>query len=236
MKLDKLKGFDFERLSQDFKGLDPNDPGVWPLAPRIAVFVALIAAVLIAAWWFDWRDQVALLEKREAEEVQLRQDWLTKKRLAVNLDAYKLQLEETDRQFGALLKQLPNRAEMDSLLSDINQAGLGRGLQFELFKPGSDVVKDFYAEMPIDVRIVGAYGDLGAFAEDVARMPRIVTLNNVAIEGQKDGLLKLEAKAITYRYLDEEELAQRRQQEKAAKDKGAAGKAGGTAKGGKGKP
>lgn len=217
MKLGKVSALDFERLAQDFKGLDPNDPGAWPTAPRIAVFVALLAAVVAAAWWFDWRDQVALLEQREAEEVQLRQDWVTKKKLAVNLDAYKLQLEETERQFGALLKQLPNRAEMDSLLSDINQAGVGRGLQFELFKPGADVVKEFYAEMPIDVRIVGQYSDIGAFAEDVARMPRIVTLNNIAIEAQKDGLLKLEAKAVTYRYLDEEELAQKRQQEKAAK-------------------
>ncbi|NMF90008.1 type 4a pilus biogenesis protein PilO [Aromatoleum petrolei] len=216
----KLKGIDFERLSQDFKGLDPNDPGAWPLAPRIAVFAALLVAVLALAWWFDWRDQVMLLEQREADEVQLRNDWVTKKKLAVNLDAYKLQLEETDRQFGALLKQLPNRAEMDSLLSDINQAGVGRGLQFELFKPGVEAVKDFYAEMPIDVRIVGAYNDLGAFAEDVARMPRIVTLDNIAIETLKDGGLKLEAKAVTYRYLDEEELAQKRQQEKAAKAKG----------------
>lgn len=220
MKLDDIRNIDFERLSQDFKGLDPNDPGVWPLAPRVAVFAALLVATIAAAWWFDWRDQSALLEQREAEEVQLRQDWLSKKRLAVNLDAYKLQLEETDRQFGALLKQLPNRAEMDSLLSDINQAGLGRGLQFELFKPGADVVKDFYAEMPIDVRIVGQYPDLGAFAEDVAAMPRIVTLNNIVLEGQKDGALKLDAKATTYRYLDEEELARQRQQAKAAKKGG----------------
>lgn len=216
MKLGKLPDVDFERLSQDFKGLDPNDPGAWPLAPRIAVFAALLVVTVLLAWWFDWRDQVALLEKREGEEVQLRQDWINKKKLAVNLDAYTLQLEETDRQFGALLKQLPNRAEMDQLLSDINQAGLGRGLQFELFKPGTDVVKDFYAEMPIDVRIVGAYHDLGAFAEDVAVMPRIVTLNNIAMEGQKDGSLKLDAKAVTYRYLDEEELAQQRQQAKSA--------------------
>ncbi|MDT3672273.1 MAG: type 4a pilus biogenesis protein PilO [Aromatoleum sp.] len=219
MTLDELRKIDFERLSQDFKDLDPNDPGAWPLAPRIAVFIALLIATVAAAWWFDWQDQSALLEQREAEEVQLRQDWLSKKKLAVNLDAYKLQLEETDRQFGALLKQLPNRAEMDSLLSDINQAGLGRGLQFELFKPGADVVKDFYAEMPIDVRIVGAYADLGAFAEDVAAMPRIVTLNNIALEGQKDGVLKLDAKATTYRYLDEEELARQRQQSKAEQKK-----------------
>lgn len=216
MKLDSLRRIDFERLAQDFKGLDPNDPGAWPLAPRVAVFVALLVATVAAAWWFDWRDQAALLETREAEEAELRQSWISKKKLAVNLDAYKLQLEETDRQFGALLKQLPNRAEMDSLLSDINQAGLGRGLQFELFKPGAEVVKDFYAEMPIEVRIVGAYHDLGAFAEDVASMPRIVTLNNIAIEGQKDGTLKLDARATTYRYLDEEELARQRQQAKAA--------------------
>lgn len=216
MKLDDLRDIDFERLSQDFRNLDPNDPGVWPLAPRLAVFVGLFVVTLAAAWWFDWRDQTALLEQREAEEVQLRQDWVTKKRLAANLDAYKLQLEETDRQFGALLKQLPNRAEMDSLLADINQAGLGRGLQFELFKPGAEVVKDFYAEMPIEVRVVGSYPDLGAFAEDVAAMPRIVTLNDMAIEAQKDQTLRLDAKATTYRYLDEEELAQQRQQAKAA--------------------
>lgn len=219
MKLAKSPKIDFERLAQDFKGLDPNDPGVWPLAPRVAVFIGLLVAVVGLIWWFDWQEQVATLERKEAEELQLRQDWITKKKLAVNLEAYKLQLEEIDRQFGALLKQLPNRAEMDSLLSDINQAGLGRGLQFELFKPGADGVKDFYAEMPIDVRITGRYGDFGAFAEDVANMPRIVTLNNLAIENQKDGQLKLDAKAITYRYLDEEELAQKRQQEKAAKAK-----------------
>lgn len=208
----KARSVDFAAIAQDFKGLDPNDPGAWPLAPRVAVFIALLIGTVAAAWWFDWRSQLESLEQREAEEVQLREQWAAKKRQAVNLDEYKRQLEETDRQFGALLKQLPNRAEMDSLLSDINQAGLGRGLQFELFKPGGDVVKDFYAEMPIDVRVTGNYHDLGAFASDVARLPRIVTLNNVSIEGQQgQGSLKLEAKAITYRYLDEEEIAQQRQ-------------------------
>jgi len=203
---------DFERLSQDFQGLDPNDPGVWPAAPRVAVFLGLLALTIALAWWFDWRDQAELLERRQGEEVQLRQDWASKKRLAVNLEEYRRQLDETDRQFGALLKQLPNRAEMDSLLADINQAGLGRGLQFELFKPGPDVVKDFYAEMPIDVRIIGSYHDLGQFASDVAQMPRIVTLSNIVMDKQDDQILKLEAKAITYRYLDDEELAQQRQQ------------------------
>ncbi len=204
---------DFERLAQDFRGLDANDPAAWPLAPRVAVFIALLVGTVAAAWWFDWREQQELLERRQNEEVQLRQDWVSKKRQAVNLEEYRRQLDETERQFGALLRQLPNRAEMDSLLSDINQAGLGRGLQFELFKPGNDVVKDFYAEMPIDVRIVGAYHDLGAFASDVARMPRIVTLNNMVMDAQPNGQLKLEAKAVTYRYLDEEEMAQQRQQQ-----------------------
>ena len=207
---------DFGRLQQDFQNLDPNDPGVWPLAPRVAVFVFLFIATIAAAWWFDWSEQAALLERREAEEQQLRADWVSKKRLAVNLDEHKRQLAEIDRQFGALLKQLPNRAEMDSLLSDINQAGLGRGLQFELFKPGSDQVKDFYAEMPIEIRVTGGYHDLGEFASDVAKMPRIVTLNNVAVEAGKDGRLNLDARATTYRYLDEDELAQKRQAEKAA--------------------
>lgn len=214
------RNIDLERIAQDFRGLDPNDPGLWPVAPKVAVFIGLLVATVALVWWFDWRDQVELLERRQNEEVQLRADWVAKKRLAVNLEEYRRQLEETDRQFGALLKQLPNRAEMDSLLSDINQAGLGRGLLFELFKPGADVIKDFYAEMPIEVRIVGAYHDLGAFANDVAAMPRIVTLSNIGIDKQNDGVLRLDARAITYRYLDEEELAQQRQQDRAAQGQG----------------
>jgi type IV pilus assembly protein PilO len=205
----KAKGIDFQRLAQDFKGLDPNDPGVWPLAPRIVVLVVLFVAIVAAAWWFDWQDQVDELKKREAEELQLRQTWISKKKLAINLEDYRRQLAEIDRQFGALLKQLPNKAEMDSLLSDINQAGLGRGLQFDLFRPGSETVKDFYAEMPIAISVVASYHDLGAFAADVAKMPRIVILDGVKLQGQSNGLLKLDAQAVTYRYLDEEELAQR---------------------------
>ncbi|MFT3760833.1 type 4a pilus biogenesis protein PilO [Thauera sp.] len=214
------RGIDFKRLAQDFKGLDSNDPGMWPLAPRVAVMAGLLAATLAAFWWFDWQEQADTLAQREQEEVQLRESWVAKKRQAVNLDEHRHQLAEIDRQFGALLKQLPNRAEMDSLLSDINQAGLGRGLQFELFKPGNNVVREFYAEMPIDIRVTGNYHELGEFASDVARMPRIVTLNNLAINTDKDGRLKLEAKAITYRYLDEEEVAKQRQDAKAAAAKG----------------
>lgn len=211
------EGIDFRRLAEDFKGLDPQDPGMWPTAPRIVVAVLLLVLTVAGFWWFDWQDQVKTLAAREAEEVQLRESWLTKKRQAVNLEEHRRQLAEIDRQFGALLKQLPNRAEMDSLLSDINQAGLGRGLQFELFKPGTDVIKEFYAEMPIDVRVTGIYHDLGEFVADLASMPRMVTLNDVGIEADKDGRLKLQAKAVTYRYLDEEELAQQRKAAQAAK-------------------
>ena len=210
-------GIDFRRLAEDFRGLDPQDPGMWPAAPRVVVAVCLLLLTVAGFWWFDWQGQVETLEARQTEEVQLRESWVTKKRQAVNLEEHRRQLAEIDRQFGALLKQLPNRAEMDSLLSDINQAGLGRGLQFELFKPGADVIKEFYAEMPIDVKVSGVYHDLGEFVADVARMPRIVTLNNVGVETDKDGRLKLDTKATTYRYLDEEELAQQRQAAQAAK-------------------
>ncbi|GAB1461504.1 MAG: type 4a pilus biogenesis protein PilO [Thauera sp.] len=211
------EGIDFRRLAEDFKGLDPQDPGMWPVAPRVVVALCLLVLTVAGFWWFDWQEQVETLEARQAEEVQLRDSWVTKKRQAVNLDEHRRQLAEIDRQFGALLKQLPNRAEMDSLLSDINQAGLGRGLQFELFKPGADVIKEFYAEMPIDVRLTGVYHDLGEFVADLASMPRVVTLGDVGIEADRDGRLKLQAKAVTYRYLDEEELAQQRKAAQAAK-------------------
>lgn len=211
------EGIDFRRLAEDFKGLDPQDPGMWPAAPRVVVALCLLVLTVAGFWWFDWQGQVETLEARQAEEVQLRDSWVTKKRQAVNLEEHRRQLAEIDRQFGALLKQLPNRAEMDSLLSDINQAGLGRGLQFELFKPGADVIKEFYAEMPIDVRLTGVYHDLGEFVADLASMPRVVTLGDVGIEADRDGRLKLQAKAVTYRYLDEEELAQQRKAAQAAK-------------------
>lgn len=215
-----VKGIDFQRLARDFKGLDPNDPGVWPLAPRLAVLAMLLIATVAAVWWFDWRDQSEVLEQRQAEELKLREEWKIKKHQAINLDEYRRQLAEIDRQFGALLRQLPNRTEMESLLSDINQAGLGRGLQFDLFKPGSDSVRDFYAEMPITVTITGSYHDLGAFASDISRMPRIVTLNDISLEAGKDAPLTMNGTAMTYRYLDEDEVAQKRQATKAAAKKG----------------
>lgn len=218
--LESLRNLDLQTLQRDFRGLDPNDPGQWPLLPRVVTLLALFSAIVAGGWWFDWSDQFAMLETREKEELALKEDWLNKKRQAVNLAEYRRQLSEIDRQFGALLKQLPNRSEIESLLADINQAGLGRGLQFELFKPGSEGSKDFYAELPIAVRVTGNYHDLGEFVSDVAQMPRIVTLNDIAIEAMKEGNLKFDATAITYRYLDDEEVARLRREkakEKAAK-------------------
>ena len=218
--MEQIRSRDYQSLMRDFKGLDPNDPGQWPLLPRITFLVAIFFAIVVGGWWLDWSNQWSQLETKREEEARLKQEWKDKKEQAVNLPEYKRQLSEIDRQFGALLKQLPNRSEMEALLADINQAGLGRGLQFELFKPGSEVMKDFYAELPIAVRVIGGYHDLGEFVSDVAQMPRIVTLNDIAIETQKDGVLKFDATAVTYRYLDDDEVAKLRKEkakEKAAK-------------------
>jgi type IV pilus assembly protein PilO len=215
--LEKLKTLDLQSIQQEFQGLDPNDPGQWPLIPRVVCLAAIFISCVVLGWWFDWSDQLTNLTAKEAEEQTLKDDWLNKKRQAVNLPDYKRQLGEIDQQFGTLLKQLPNRSEMDALLADINQAGLGRGLQFDLFKPGSEVSKDFYAELPITIRVQGTYHDLGAFVGDVAQMPRIVTLNDINIEAAKDGLLKLDATALTFRYLDDEEIAALRKNKKGGK-------------------
>jgi len=215
--IENLRSLDAQTLLRDFRGLDPNDPGQWPLLPRVAALVAVFLLIVVGGWWFDWSDQLTQLDSKQKEELTLKDDWIAKKRQAVNLPEYKRQLSEIDRQFGALLKQLPNRSEIESLLADINQAGLGRGLQFELFKPGSEAMKDFYAELPIAVRVTGGYHDLGEFVGDVAQMPRIVTLNDVAIEAQKEGGLKFDATAVTYRYLDDDEVAKLRKEK--AKEK-----------------
>ena len=216
--IENLRSLDAQTLLRDFRGLDPNDPGQWPLLPRVAALVGVFLLIVVGGWWFDWSDQLTQLDTKQKEELTLKDDWVAKKRQAVNLPEYKRQLSEIDRQFGALLKQLPNRSEIESLLADINQAGLGRGLQFELFKPGSEAMKDFYAELPIAVRVTGGYHDLGEFVGDVAQMPRIVTLNDIAIEAQKDGGLKFDATAVTYRYLDDDEVAKLRKEK--AKEKG----------------
>jgi type IV pilus assembly protein PilO len=207
--------FNLQRLQDDFRGLNPNDPGVWPLAPRIVVFAFLLVAVVAAGWFLDWSDQWDELEQKQEEEVRLRESWVNKKRQAVNLDEHKRQLAEIDRQFGTLLRQLPGKAEMESLLSDINQAGLGRGLQFDLFQPTRDNIRDFYVAVPVKINVTGSYHDLGEFASDVAKMPRIVTIKNVQLsvlpqgKGVVGGRLKLDATAETYRYLEEGEGSNR---------------------------
>lgn len=197
------KGFDLERFINDFKGLSGTEPGVWPFAPKAAVCIGAMAAVVALSFWFIWKPQAEDLEAARAEETGLRQDWAAKKELAVNLVTYRRQLEEVKAQFNVLLKQLPDRGEMAKLLTEVNKAGVGRGLQFDLWKPGSEVNKEFYAEMPIDIQIEnGSYNDLGAFVSDVAVLSRIVTINNVAIETKEDGTLGFKGQAVTYRYLD----------------------------------
>jgi type IV pilus assembly protein PilO len=214
-----LPNIDFQAMADDFRLLNPNDPGAWPLIPKITVLVGLFVAILAAGWWFVWDDQLIELEKKQKEEETLKQEYVDKKRQAVNLDLYIQQLADIDRSFGALLKQLPDKSEIDALLIEVNQAGLGRGLQFELFKPGQEQIKDFYAELPIAVKINGSYHDFGAFAADIAKLPRIVTLNNISIAPAKDGgQLSLDATTKTFRYLDDEEIAKQKkiEQEKKA--------------------
>lgn len=209
---------DFQAIANDFRFMNPNDPGAWPLIPKITVLFGLLLVVLLAGWWFLWSDQLIELETKQHEEETLKQQYLEKKRQAVNLDLYIQQLAEIDRSFGALLKQLPNKSEIEALLIEVNQAGLGRGLQFELFRPGQEQIKDFYAELPIVVKINGSYHDFGAFAADIAKLPRIVTLNNIAIAPAKDGgVLSLDATTKTFRYLDEEEIARQKKPAQGAK-------------------
>lgn len=219
-KMPAVPKIDFKALAEDFKSLDPKDIGTWPLLPRLTVLLGVFAGLLVGGWWFDWKGELENLESKRQQEAKLKDEYLDKKRQAVNLEEHRKQLAEIDKTFGTLLKQLPNKAEMEALLVDINQAGLGRGLQFELFKPGRETIRDFYAELPITLKISGNYHDLGAFAADVAKLPRIVSLTNVAVVPDKGGVLKMDATAMTYRYLDEEELAAQRRA-KSAQAKGA---------------
>jgi type IV pilus assembly protein PilO len=207
MRLDELRRLNF------------RDAGSWPLLPKVLVLGLLFLAIVAAGAFLDWKDQWETLDRAQQEEARLRVQYSEKKAKAVNFDLYVQQLKEIEQSFGALLKQLPNKSEMDALLTDINQAGLGRGLQFELFKPApQERLYDFYAERPINVRITGNYHDMGAFASDVAQLPRIVNLNELAVVNDK-GVLAMEGVARTFRYLDEEEIAKQRKAAKDAKDK-----------------
>ncbi len=202
----------------DIRRLNFREAGSWPLAAKIVILSIVALLILGAGAFFDWKDQFETLDAAKGEETRLREQYAQKKVKAINFELYVQQLKEVEQSFGALVKQLPNRAEIDALLTDINQAGLGRGLQFELFRPAAqERMADFYAELPISIRITGNYHDMGAFASDVAQLPRIVTLNDLAIANNA-GVLSLDATAKTFRYLDEDEVARQRAATKGAKD------------------
>ena len=201
MNLDDLK-----KSLTDLKNLNPKTPGAWPWSAKIMAFLALFIAVVVAGALFIWQDQWANLTRAQQEEGQLKETFLNKKRQAINLDLIKKQLTETQESFGALLKQLPSKSEMDALLTDINQAGLGRGLQFDLFRPGAEKMEGAFAEQPITIKVTGNYDDIGKFSSDIAMLPRIVTLNDISITPVGNGL-SMSATAKTFRYLDEAEVA-----------------------------
>jgi len=212
-----------KQLLEQFKFLNPKDPGSWPPLPKAAALLVLLIGILVGAYFGDWAGQVEELDAGAAVETKLKDEYVKKKQQSVNLDLYQQQLREIDSSFGALLKQLPNRSQMDALLVDINQAGLGRGLQFDLFKPApAETTRDFYAELPIAIKVTGSYHDMGAFASDIGQLSRIVTLNDLSLSASpKDNSLIMDATAKTFRYLDDEEVAKQR---KAAAPKAAAKK------------
>lgn len=206
--------FDFaalqEKLTGQFRDLDPKDPSLWPSIPQYALFVFTSLAVVVLLWfvWLSGSEEALKLE--QDKELVLREDYKKKLVKAVNLDALRKQREQVQQYVTQLEKQLPSKAEMDALLSDINQAGLGRSLQFELFRPGQVAVKEYYAELPITLRVAGRYHDIGAFASDIAHLSRIVTLNNLTVGPRGDGTLTLDATAKTFRYLDVDEVKAQR--------------------------
>ena len=208
-----------QALVGQFKGLNPNDPASWPVLPRIVLCLVLMGAIVTGLWfaWLSTSDDE--LEAERAKEVTLREDYKKKLAQAVNLDALKKQREQVQTYVTQLEKQLPSKAEMDALLSDINQAGLGRSLNFDLFRPGQVGVKEYYAELPIALKVSGKFHDVGAFAADIANLSRIVTLNNISVVPAKDGNLIMDATAKTFRYLDNDEVAAQRKTAPGAKKK-----------------
>lgn len=202
---------DFAELQQkivaQFSELDPKDPSMWPSVPRYSLFVGTAIAVVVALWFLWLSGEQDILVQEQEKELKLREDYKVKLAKAVNLDVLKKQREQVQQYVTQLEKQLPSKAEMDALLSDINQAGLGRSLQFDLFKPGQVAVKQYYAELPISLKVTGRYHDIGSFASDIANLSRIVTLNNLNITPRQDNTLSLETTAKTFRYLDADEQA-----------------------------
>ena len=211
---------------EDFNGIDFKNAGNLPIAVKGVLLLVLLILIMAVGYWFLWAPSLEELDQAKHKETELREVFLAKKKQAVNLDAYKQQMVDIEKTFGALLKQLPDKSQMDGLLTDINQVGLERGLEFELFKPGQETLADFYAEMPISIKVIGTYHDLGAFATDISRLSRIVTLNDISITTvnkdnkdakDKDNHLVMEAVAKTYRYLDASEVASKKNSEKKAK-------------------
>jgi type IV pilus assembly protein PilO len=198
-------------LTSQFQNLAGRPPGQWPLAPRLLCGIGVVVAVCVAGHFAYWSTQFDDHDVLVAKEITLKDQYRTKIGQAINLAALEAQKVQVDMYVERLQKQLPSKAEMAALLTDINQAGVGRGLTFDLFKPGSVVVRDYYAELPIEIRVTGSYHDVGAFASDMANLPRIVTLNNMSLVAGKDGVLTLDAVAKTFRYLDEEEANAARQ-------------------------
>jgi len=213
---------DFGAVARQFEGLQGRHPGLWPALPKTLLLLAVLASLLFVGWLAYWRGLLEELETGQQQELQLRAEYTDKVKKAVNLDDLRKQKVQVEQYVGVLEKQLPSRAEMDALLTDINQAGVGRGAQLQLFKPGQVQVKDYYAELPITVKVVGNYHDLGSFSSDIANLPRIVTLNNLTIMRQsKTNLLEMDATAKTFRYLDKEEIDAQRQAAAAQAKKGA---------------
>jgi type IV pilus assembly protein PilO len=208
-----------------FRGLSLDNVGNWPTLPKFGLWIAVVIVCAFVGWLLVWKEQLDQLDQLRQQEGTLKDQYRVKIQQAINLEELRRQKEQVNQSVLTLEKQLPSKAEMDALLSDINQAGIGRGLQFELFRPGQVVLKDYYAELPITVRVSGRYHDLGAFTSDIANLPRIVTLNNLNVQTTKSPTLSLDAVAKTFRYLDEDELSAQRKA-RAAKAPGPA-KAGG---------
>jgi type IV pilus assembly protein PilO len=199
-----------EQLASQFRNLNPNDPASWPTLPKLLLCLAVVIGIVVLLWFLWLTSSADELEAEQKKEVTLREDYKKKLTQAVNLDALRKQREQVQQYVTQLEKQLPSKAEMDALLSDINQAGLGRSLTFELFRPGQVSVKEYYAELPIAVRVNGRYHDIGSFASDVAHLSRIVTLNNLDVQQNREGTLTMDATAKTFRYLDPDEVAAQR--------------------------
>jgi type IV pilus assembly protein PilO len=207
-----------KKLLDQFKNLNTRDPGAWPPFPKAVLLLGLLIGIVALGYFLDWQEQWESLEAGRVQEAKLKDEYVAKQQQAINLDLFRQQLREIDSSFGALLRQLPNRSQMDALLVDINQAGLGRGLQFDLFKPApAETKREFYAELPVTLKLNGSYHDMGQFASDIGQLSRIVTLNDIALTAAKDGTLTMDVTAKTFRYLDDEEVAAQNRAAKGAK-------------------